>query len=329
MNQQTIDNPTTNLPVETVPDSSTDQLQNALSRLQVSLSRQHARWFRSANGIGVDYRDRISVATWLVVFGLGLSVLVELPSIVLSSWAFGSPISIPFTGNITFVLFLAIMAAAGAQSVVSIHPVFMETRSRQRISTWAYWALPMALTSIAVVMLPAAPGRVIQIAELVVSAIVISISYYGLYMTVDLETAEGKQARLMLDFLAYGSALLLFLFVYQTRTRSLLSGSLIALIATLLALEVLRTSIERPLTALVYGGIIGLILGEATWALNYWRLPNLTGGLLLLLTFYLLIGITQQGLQGRLTWRVLVEFGVFALLALFLIAWVGPGFGFS
>jgi hypothetical protein len=44
------------------------------------------------------------------------------------------------------------------------------------------------------------------------------------------------------------------------------------------------------------------------------------------LIFYLLVGIAQQGLQGRLTQRVLLEFAVFGVVALVLIAVVGPGF---
>ena len=47
-----------------------------------------------------------------------------------------------------------------------------------------------------------------------------------------------------------------------------------------------------------------------------------------LLIFYLLVGIAQQGLQERLTARVMWEFVVFGLIALVLIALVGPGFSF-
>lgn len=274
----------------------------------------------------VDYRDRVSVATWIVVVGLGLSLLIELPTVVLGAWALGSPISIPFTGSVWFVLFLAILAAAGAQSVVSVHPTFSERHGENRMSTWPFWALPMALTSIAVVMLPIAPGRVMQVIALIVNGTVMALAYNGLYATVSVGTVTSRRARLLLDVLAYSSALLLFLFVYQTRTRSLLSGTLIAMIATLLSVEILRTVADRPFTALLYSGIVGLILGQVTWALNYWVLPGITGGLLLLLIFYLLIGIAQQGMQDRLTRRVLVEFGVFALVALVLITWLGPGF---
>jgi hypothetical protein len=70
-----------------------------------------------------------------------------------------------------------------------------------------------------------------------------------------------------------------------------------------------------------------VLLGEATWALNYWPLlPGLTGGLLLLLSFYLAVGIAQQALQQRLNQRVLLEFAVFAMVALILIVIFGPGF---
>jgi hypothetical protein len=129
-----------------------------------------------------------------------------------------------------------------------------------------------------------------------------------------------------LNVLAYACALALFLLVYQTRTRSLLSGSMVALTAVLLAVELLRSTTQRRDLVLSHAVIVGLVLGETTWALNYWSLPGLTGGLLLLLVFYLIVSLAQHGLQERLTRRVLVEFALFALFALLLIAVVGPGF---
>ena len=99
------------------------------------------------------------------------------------------------------------------------------------------------------------------------------------------------------------------------------------LTATLLATEILRTSTTRTNRVLISGAVVGLLLGEITWALNYWPLlPGLTGGLLLLLSFYLSVGIAQQSLQNRLTRRVVMEFGLFGVLALALIILFAPGF---
>jgi hypothetical protein len=173
-----------------------------------------------------------------------------------------------------------------------------------------------------------APTRPIQVLVLLVSGTLLMLALFSLYTTVERGQTGFRRARLILDALSYGAALVLFLFVYQTRTRSLLSGTLIALTATLLAIELLRSTTDRPLTVLTYGAITGVILGQVTWALNYWwTMSNLTGGLLLLLIFYIIVGIAQHGLQEHLNQRILLEFALFALVALVLIAVVAPRFG--
>jgi hypothetical protein len=102
---------------------------------------------------------------------------------------------------------------------------------------------------------------------------------------------------------------------------------MVSLTAALLAVELLRSATNEMRQVLMYSAVVGLLLGELTWALNYWPLlPGLTGGLLLLLAFYLAVGIALQGLQKRLTRRVLVEFAFFGVVALSLIVVFGPGF---
>jgi hypothetical protein len=304
---------------------------NWIGNLQQSVQRNLEGRFRKISNttprrsIQVDYRDRISVVTWLIVFGLGASILLDLPTAVLTFRALGSPISIPFGERIVAAIFMAVLAAAGTQSVVSVHPYFAMNR-RGGAQTWAFWALPSAITIIAVLLLPLAPSRQVGVLALLVSGALLAMAFFGLYATVERGGPGFRRSRFLLDALAYGSALLLFLLVYQTRTRSLLSGSLIAATAMLLAVELLRSTTSDVKLVLGYGMIVGLILGEVTWALNYWLLANLTGGLLLLLIFYLLTGMAQQGIQGRLNRRVLIEFGVFATVAIVLIVAVGPRF---
>ena len=273
---------------------------------------------------GVDYRDRISVACWVVVFGLGISLLVQIPTTQITFRALGSPITLSLSAGNLMALAVAVAAAAGAESVVRLHPRFPR---RLRSAACAYWALPAAIGSITVVLLPQVPTRLLQVIVMLVSGGLLAAALFSLYATVEPGQPGFRRARFVLDALAYGAALLLFLFVYQTRTRSLLSGTLVAMTATLLAIEILRTSTPKTSQVLIYGAVVGLLLGQITWALNYWPLlPGLTGGLLLLLSFYLAVGIAQQSLQERLTRRVLVEFAIFGALALGLIVMFGPGF---
>ncbi len=282
----------------------------------------------SARSGAVDYRDRISVVTWLFVFGLGISLLYTLPTTIITLRALGSPVSIALTKTLVAAIFLAILAAAGTESVVSVHPRFLNSSSYRFARSWPSWALPMAIAIIGVYVLPLAPTRAIQILMILAGGVLMTLSLFSLYVTVEKGQAGFRRARFVLDALAYGAALLLFLFVYQTRTRSLLSGTLVAMTATLLAVEILRTTTERSLVVLTYGAIIGMILGQVTWALNYWwTLSNLNGGLILLLIFYLVVGIAQHGIQDHLNRRILWEFAIFAIVALILIAVIGPRFG--
>jgi hypothetical protein len=272
----------------------------------------------------VDYRDRISVATWVVVFGLGLSLLLEIPTTLITFRALGSPITLPLSAGSLMALLVAVAAAAGTESIVRLHPRFPR---RLGSAVWAYWALPMAISIISVVLLPQVPTQLLQVIVLLMAGGLLAVAFYSLYATVEPGQPGFRRARPVLESLSYGAALLLFLFGYQPRTRSLLSGTLVAMTATLLAIEILRTSTGHTRLVLVYGAIVGLLLGQITWALNYWPLlPGLTGGLLLLLSFYLAVGIAQQGLQDRLTRRVVLEFAIFGLLALSLIVMFGPGF---
>lgn len=285
------------------------------------------------NALTSDYRDRISVITWLIVFGLGLSTLFKMVNIIRWDFmAFNSPVSIRMTEQGIAATFLALLAAAGAQSVISVHPLIVDRRGAP-IRTWKFWALPMALTIIATLLIhqgeqPFVPFGPLLVLVLLTSGAMFALSLFCLYATVESGQPGFRRSRLVLNALAYMSALLLFVFVYQTRTRSLLSSSIIAVTAMFLAMEMFRNTTERADLVFTYSVIVGVILGQVTWALNYMpAVPDLTGGLLLLLIFYLTVGLAQQGLQERITSRVLWEFVIFTVVALVLIAILGPGFG--
>ena len=255
----------------------------------------------------MDHRQAISAVTWAVVAGAAVSLLLQLPTAILEFRALGSPVSIVISDTTIMAIFMALLGGAAAESVIRLHPRFLRQREDGALRTWAFWALPAALAVLR-------------------TGLLFGLALSGLYATVEPGTPGFRRGRLLLNVLAYGAALLLFLLVYQTRTRSLLSGTLVAATAALLAVELLRSTTERVDLVLTYAGIVGLVLGEMTWALNYWLLPGVTGGMLLLLIFYLLVGLAQNGLAGHLTRRVILELTIFAVFALILIAVVGPGF---
>ena len=198
------------------------------------LSKWRARWFGRRPGVrqqplvgATSYPERISVATWVLVFGFGLSLLLRIPTVEIRFWAFGSPTQVEVTATTLMAALLAVAAAAGAESI--LHP---RLRARRQRLAWAYWALPAAISIITIVLLPAVPTRLLQVAVILSAGLFLILAFYSLYATVEPGQPGFRRARFWLDLLSYGVALLLFLFVYQSRTRSLLSGTLIALTAT-------------------------------------------------------------------------------------------------
>jgi hypothetical protein len=125
--------------------------------------------------------------------------------------------------------------------------------------------------------------------------------------------------RLILNVIAYALAFASFALIYSSRGRSAITAPAVAAVAVILAFELLNTTEIHLRQGLLYSLLIGLLLAESAWALNYWRLSALAGGMILLLTFYVLVGTVQQALLNRLTRRTLVEFALVTAVAFILV----------
>ncbi|MCX7707735.1 MAG: hypothetical protein N2204_06985 [Anaerolineae bacterium] len=293
----------------------------------------------------LDYRDRASVLIWVVLMGLAAQRFLELPPRTWETEVLGSPVNIAITANTILGALLAALVASGVEAVVRVHPhLLAATAGTERLSgavaglphgvhatrsardfrpvihaRWMYWGLPIAVIVVAVLLLPFAPSAVYWALGLVATGIALGLSLAGLYHTIDPFQRGYRRARLGLNALTYAVALLLFLVVYRTRARSIISATEIWLVSSLLALELLRGTNRPTVLVALYAAIVGLVLGQATWVLNYWRLHSLTGGLVLLVLFYNVVGLAQHALQGRIRRRILVEYGLITLAAMALI----------
>lgn len=144
------------------------------------------------------------------------------------------------------------------------------------------------------------------------------------YDTVDPAGRGYLAARLGLNGWAYLVALILFALIYSAKARSLVSATGVTLVSTLLALELLRGAGRGFGQTALYALIAGLGTGEIIWAMNYWRISAVTGGLILLLGFYVATGLASQQLQGRLNRHVLIEYAAVAFIGLAVLLRFGP-----
>ena len=255
----------------------------------------------------MDRLDRISVVIGLVLMGLVFSLIINLPTRTIGTQALGSPVAVVLSPRLLMAVLLSVLAALGTDYVVHGHPQF--ERHAHRYS-FTFWILPALLTLISALLVPLlAPNRILWIVALVFTGIVLSLTLAAEQAMLDPEGDGFMAAQLGLNFLAYAAALALFTAVYAAKTRSLLSATTVTIVATLLALAILPVRRQEAIRGYLYAGVIGLLLGECTWALNYWGINGLSGGALLLLIFYVLTSLAQQRLlTGRLSRVMLLEF---------------------
>ena len=259
------------------------------------------------------YRDRASVVAALVVLGLILATFLQLSTWTREVTVLGSPLKIEVTQTGLMAALLVGITCAGTDAIVRSHPTARRIEARYSFVTWT---LPALTVLLATVLLPQASTRLYQIGGMALTGLVLIMVISAEYLTVDPEDGRYPIARLSLNGWAYLLALVIFVLIYSAKARSLVSATAVMLVSSLLALEFLRSAGQGFARTALYALIAGLSTAEIIWAMNYWQVSGITGGLLLLLGFYVFTGLANQQLQGRLTRRVVVEYGAVALVGL-------------
>jgi len=137
----------------------------------------------------------------------------------------------------------------------------------------------------------------------------------------DADEQARSYARIVHTLVVHGVALVTLSMIYINKLRSLYSGTAVLLLGGLLLLQ-LSEAEDIPLDRRVlYAVVGGLVLGEVTWALNYWRATGWLGGAVLLVFFYLLAGVILIQMQRGATIRDVAEYGAVAALAFGVLVW--------
>ena len=261
-------------------------------------------------------RDRLSVLMAVLLLGSVLFRFIELPTQVWKLQPLGSPLEIQITGTWLLAALMVGLVCTGTNLILHDHPLLKENPGRP---IYISWILPGVMAGLSALLLARAPAMPLWAGELVVVGIGISLIVSAEYTAISPEAHGYPLARLALNVLAYLLAFALFTIVYHSRTRSLVTATLTMLTAALLALDLLSVADVRFRQVVLFAGIVGLITGESTWALNYWQISTWAGGLFLLLIFYVAVNVAHQHLLERLSASVLVEFAVIAAIVLAII----------
>jgi hypothetical protein len=261
--------------------------------------------------------ERLSILISLVLLGLTLSLLLDLPTRSFDFTFLGSRATVIFSGSWLFAILLTALTAAGVESIMRAHPHVLVSETQY---TAILWVMPCILVMAGAVIVSALPAsRLYALIGIVVIGTLVTLVILGEYYTIDLSDPAYSFARLGLNLAAYLLALMLFGAIYALKVRSILSAPLTAVLAGLIGLELLRGSDADVRRTWLYAAGVGVAMGETIWALNYWNVSALVGGVAMLLFFYVLTGLAQQYLWGQLRRRVLLEFALVILAAIALV----------
>jgi len=260
--------------------------------------------------------DRIVSLVLLVLIGMTIIFLIDinpnnfrarlggdLPAITLSWLLIGS---------------LVLITGTGADLIIRSHPD-MQTRTLPIINLGfvrieiapGFWILPSFAIIAPFALFRLFSGNLGAIAGIIAVAIsggLLLAALLGQHYALDRRVDVRQIARLGLQVIVLLLAFGVFSAIYYARLRWLYSASLIGLSGALLAYALLQWAPQRNIALLSV--IVGITLAESTWALNYWAAPFLLGGVLLLAIFHVVTGLLQSHLEGNLTRRLIIEYGL-------------------
>lgn len=234
--------------------------------------------------------QRIALASAATLVGVGLW----------ASRAFGS------THIWLYGLGLLTLVGMAVEAYLDALPSAAETagQSRARAGRW-----------VAPALLVTAGLWLVQVVD-AGSALSVAIAVAGLTVGLLEATAAslepgGRYARhgvFISNLLLYLSIFVLFALIYHARFETAATVSAAGAVALLGAVELLRGAAASRGTVWFRGVATAVVVGEAAWVVGYWPVSGLVGGALLLVVFYVMVGLLQAIQDGRLEKRTVVEY---------------------
>ncbi len=251
--------------------------------------------------------------TAVILLAYALTRVLELPTRAVGTTLFGSALGFELTGRVLMLLLAAALISAGSEGLIRSHPALA---GRPAARTATHWIIPGAAALALGSLLNQAPDGPVWWLGLGLSAAVLLAVLVAEFVVVDPSDPAFDLASLALTALAYALALVLFALLRGSGARAIISATAGGLVASALAfrLFVLRTA--PGARAALYAAFTGLVTAEVIWAINYWRIAPSSAGLLAMIPFYLVVGLSQQQLAGRLNRRVWLEYALVGAVSL-------------
>jgi hypothetical protein len=209
------------------------------------------------------------------------------------------------------------VVAVGSDGVLRQHPL----ASREEDAAWTapLLFLPTLLTLASGLFLEDAVQGYLAVPAVAVVSGLMAMVLFAEQASIDLNAPNYPTARFTLNIGTYLTAFGFYSVVYAFDVSLVPAALTVGLVSMLLAVEVLREAEADPFRALVYAGVVGIMVAEARWVLYFLPVESYLAGVFLLLVFYLTSGVVQHHLNDDLRPPVVMEFIGIALLGVLIV----------
>lgn len=257
--------------------------------------------------------NRLSVLTAVIFLGYSLARLIELPTRRIQANLFGSSIGIELQGQTLLVFLVGLLISSGAESLMRSHPYFKQHPvGWQTVLRWILPGLAAVGLGLLLNVLPIGPGWWLGLAS---SALLLISVLVAEYSNIDPKHANQRWARLWLQMLGYLVCLTLFGWLSYTGARSALTATGATLVATLISVRLAQLEQLGFASTIINATVVGLVVGQCLWALNYWYITAVGAALILVIVFYIVHSLLLLAQQQKLNRRTLIEFSIVGVLA--------------
>ncbi|HET6443327.1 MAG TPA: hypothetical protein VFI27_02005, partial [candidate division Zixibacteria bacterium] len=214
-------------------------------------------------------RDRLSVLTGAILLALSMTRLLEVPIRPLRTEFLGSQLGVELSATTIMELIMLGLGITAAESLVRSHPI---ARQGNLDRSTMYWIVPGMLVTVLATWLVSVSDVGLWTAGILASMVLVPLALAVEYAGVDHEHDQSSLLQWGQTVLIHLLAFIVFARIYDVRARSLLSGTAVLIITTLLAARLYWPIVADTAEAFLYGATAGVLVGLMTWILNYWRL---------------------------------------------------------
>jgi hypothetical protein len=259
-------------------------------------------------------RDRLSAVSATLLLALAASRLVDVPLRRYEVNVFGSPLGLSLSATTLLFLLVAGLAAAGMHWLLSNGT----TQPRPMRTETFFWLLP-ALTGIGLLAWLASLDELgawtmAMLATAILIPLALALEHHAAGSVAGAASASGRWQLWARPILIYVLALVFPYALYAARLRLLAGGPLLFGFLTLLAARLFWEEEAPVRAALLYGSVVGILVTQFYWLLNYLPLSALRGASLLLLAFYLVAGLLPRLIESGWRPRLAGEYALVGLL---------------